>query len=59
MPICDVNAGLRTRLLPAPVGHEVLAGGGELLLLSAIGEHGPDLGFAADGALEDDVAVIG
>jgi hypothetical protein len=46
-------------LLPAPVGHEVLAGRGELLLLGAIDEHGPDLCFASDGSLEDDMTIVG
>src|SRR5271165_893933 len=46
-------------LFPAPVGHEVAPAFCELLLLGAVGEHGPDLAFAVDGALEDDVAAVG
>src|SRR3569623_216739 len=46
-------------LLQTPVGHEVLAGGGELLLLCAVGEHRRDLGFASNGAFEYDVAIVG
>ena len=45
--------------LPTPVGHKVIARVGELMLLGAVGQHGPDLGVTADGAFKDDVASIG
>lgn len=44
--------------LPAPVGHEIVARVSELLLMSAIGDHRPDLSAPIDLALEDDVARI-
>src|ERR1700677_4047589 len=45
--------------LPAPVGHFVVAGTGKLVLVGAVGQHGPDGGPSAAGALEHDVASVG
>src|SRR5277367_1047074 len=46
-------------LFRRPVGGFVLAVGGELAGLGAVGEHGPDLARAVAGGLEDDVATVG
>src|SRR5579859_4451846 len=45
-------------LLPAPVGHEVIAHVGKLLLLGSVGQHRPDLGVPADFTLEDDMTAV-
>ena len=44
-----------------PVGRFVVAGSGQLMRLSAVGKHGPDLARADAGpcGLKDDVAAIG
>jgi hypothetical protein len=45
-------------LFGGPVGGFVVAVGGELVRLGAVGEHGPDLAGAAAGGFEDDVAAV-
>src|SRR5580658_4700576 len=59
-PFCYLSLGLRMKSesFPAPVGHEVIAPAGELLLLGAVGEHTPDFVAMVDFALKDDVAAI-
>jgi hypothetical protein len=42
-----------------PIGRLVVAGGGELAGLGAIGEHGPDLPSASARGFKNDVAAIG
>src|SRR6185437_2885032 len=63
MPHSEIMQGAANlvplKLFPAPVRHEVLSCAGELVLLCAVHKHRPDLGSAADGALEDNMPVIG
>jgi hypothetical protein len=44
--------------LPTPIRHGIVAGLGELMLIRSVGQHGPDLGAAADGSLKHDVAIV-
>src|SRR5208282_1619354 len=46
-------------LLRRPVRRLVVAFGGELAGLGAVGEHGPDLARAGAGRFEDDMAAVG
>src|SRR6516162_529563 len=46
-------------LLPTPVRHVVVSLVSQLLLLGAVGEHGPDLAVTVDLSLKHDVPAIG
>lgn len=54
----DVNRA-RWVLVGGPVGGFVVAGGGELVGRSAVGEHGPDLAGAGASGFKGDVATVG
>src|SRR4051812_1165930 len=56
---CPLTRRPKDRLLPSPVGHEVVAHVGQLVLFGAVGKHGPDLGVSADLAFKDDVTAVG
>src|SRR4051812_6279462 len=57
-PLTGSGRGKRQGLFPAPVGHEVVAYMGQLVLLGAIGQHCPDLAMSADLSLKDDVPAV-